>query len=393
MGQHLTKPHSGDEIEKSHHTESSEGHQVPGPPHSHDHDEAHGHHHGHDHGGGKVVAVIAFGALLALPLWVGLRAPQATRHQAHAPQPAAAPQGEARGTVVRDDGQRTKGIIRESDDVVTVQTDAGEVMIPRSRVRAIERGDAPRGGGIVVLKDGQVLVGRVVEGDRAVTVGDIVIPWERVRWSDPNNATLTDDYWRKHGDMEVEPIHDPRYAPQMQPPPSRQQQQQQQPRANEHEGASLPARRARAQVAQTSARWEEAVTTWAAVYRESRLPVDLENLLRCTQSLIVDSFTRTPPRPATLAIKEALGPLQDVRAVREKLAYAYHETALHYLVIKDLPEARRWTSELAALGRDHQDRVQALTRAAEQVQAGIEEEEEEEAEEHEHDHEEGHRPG
>jgi hypothetical protein len=400
---HLTKPHSADLIEQTHHTDSSEGHQVPGPPHSHGHE---GHGRGHGAGGGRVVAAITAGLLLLVPAWIGLRAPAVGEVglPGLSPVGGGAPAGPAAasepGIVVLTDGRVLTGPLLETGQVVTVQSADGEVVVPRTQVRWLSKegttltdeywerfgqlpladpGYARRGGGIVVLQDGRVFVGAVSQGSTSVTVryardgvtGEITIPREKVRWVDPSHETLTGEYWRQHGH---EPLDEDYRRPDT---------------GERHEGAARPTAPSDARVASAPAARDPLDAATAAsvqAYQASHSEADLASVVACARRQLQAGFEAVPQRPTTERLEALLAPIAHVPAVREVLARAYADTARFYLVFKQLDAARRWASALRELGGEHVGEAQYLFAAASNVQRGVDEEAEEEEEEGEGEH-------
>ncbi len=393
--QHITHPHSADQIEHTHHVESSEGHQVPGPPHSHGHDG----HHGPDTG--PVVAVIVIALLLIGAAWIGLRAPEVGPEGHVAPRPAAA--GEE-GVVVLDDGRVFSGLVSAQPKTVTVRSEEhGELVLPSDRVRWMRTGGttltdeywrqfghlpveatrAARGGGIVVLDDGEVFVGRVLQGERGLTIrlangGEVTVPRERVRFFDLDRETLSEEYWRQFGDQPI----DPRWQRgEARPAPER----------DDRRGSARPEgardKRAAARLAQASSRWSDATAAWAELYRDKQLPSDLTNLLTCTDRLLAEGFATVPAKPTTERVRALLEPLAHVPVVREKLASAYFDTAMYYVGVHDVAQTRRWATALQGIG-DPKDAAPYLLRAAAEIERFMDEEaaEHDEDEEGEHGH-------
>lgn len=395
--QHLTPPHSAEKIEASHHTHSSEGHQVPGPPHSHGHHADDGHH--HDTSSGKVVAVIALALLLGGAFAVGVRAPDGSAPGRGA---GSAPRGAGvTGVVVLDDGRPERGVIRERERSWVVRGAGGEVVIPKSRVRFVHRGGTTLpaeywkqyggaahrggGGGIVVTHTGEVFVGRVTQDASGVIVawpyrdktfkGEITIPLDRVRWVDDENDTLTPEYWSTHGEQPIEGGHRPEQQEETTP---------RQPDTREREGAALPSttrdRRNAAVLAQSESRWSDAASAWARVYADSRMAGDLKNLLTCTDRMLATGFDSDQPKMQRA--QQLLSPLRTVPVVREALAKAYLNAVGYHVVRKQVADARRWALALEALGGEHAQSGKECLRAVAQVEHDIEEEEAEEHEEH-----------
>lgn len=382
--QHLTTPHSADQIEHTHTIESSEGHQVPGPPHSHGHDD---HHHGPDTG--PVTAVIVIAVLLIGAAWIGLRAPEVAPEGHLGPRQVS--HDAVEGVIVLQDGQVFTGAITTQPRTFTVRDAEGqEVVLPRERVRwkrtdgttltdeywrqfghlPVEATQAGRGRGIVVLDTGDVFVGRVLEDAADVTVrfpsgGEVTIPRERVRWVDAGRERLTDKYWQEHGDAPI----DPRWQ--------RGETRGGATPQGERRGAALPGGaaprdlRANATLAQTGGRWAEATAAWAELYRDKQLPTDLTNLLTCADALLQQGFRRTPAVPTTDLLRELLEPLAHVPVVRQRLADAFFQTAMYYIGVHDVGQARRWTTALQGVG-DPGDRAPHLLQAAAHIQQSME---------------------
>lgn len=395
--QQLTQPHSADRIEHSHHVESSEGHQVPGPPHSHGHD----HHHPPDTG--PVVAVITIVVLLIGAAWIGLRAPDLAPEDHAAPSPAAAGQP---GVVVLDDGRVFSGEVTYQPKTITIRSEEhGQVVVPREKVRwdhtggttltedywrrfghlPVEATRATQGGGIVVIDTGEVFTGRLIRDERGVTVrwpggGEVTVPHERVRWWSADGETLTEDYWQKFGDLPLDPRWQrgdgQRSKPEKKAEPDRR-------------GAARPAggrdKRAAANLARMGERWGEAMTLYAELYREKKLPADLDSALHCARNHLQWGFSLRPPAPTTAELREVLEPLSEVPAVRELLLGAYQETALFYVVHHVPEEARRWATAFQAAGGDP-EQASYLLRAAAEVERHMESEAQEHADDDGHGH-------
>lgn len=394
--QHLTTPHSADVIEKSHHHEGSEGHQVPGPPHAHGHD-------GHAKPtSGPLVALIAFVLLLAGAVLIGFRAPHVSLGAGA--RASGGPLSERSGIVVLDDGRVLLGSVTTRDRVVVVASaDAGEVLVPRSRVRwmrtdggaltdeywrqfghlPIDMKHQRRGGGIVVIDTGDVFVGNVTQDATGVTVrwpygsqthtGEITIPRERVRFVDMGRDTLSEDYWRQHPDAPIDPkwrrgdVAPRQGAARPTPPPA--------PRD----------RAATAKLALGQGRWEEATIAYAEIFAEHGRDEDLRNLLKCAERFNELGYESNKPRETTTQVHALLTPFAHLPAVRTKLADMLFKTATLFQVRHDVAEVRRWARALEALGVEQRARVDALLQGASEVERG----EEEEA----HEHEQGREPG
>lgn len=392
--QHLTTPHTADQIEHTHTVESSEGHQVPGPPHSHGHD----HHHAPDTG--PVVAVIVLAVLLLGAAWIGLRAPEL--HEGHvAPRPVDAGEA-AEGVVVLDDGRVFPGTVTVQPKTITVRSDEhGEVVLPADRVRwrrtggttltdeywqqfghlPVEATPASRGGGIVVIDTGEVFVGRVIEDAaggltiRWANGGAVTIPRERVRWWRADRETLSEDYWQQHAD---EPL-DPRWQRGDKGQPVEDRRGSQRPSAGSRD------KRANALLAQSGGRWAEATLAWAELYHEKQLPTDLTNLLSCAERWFLAGFDMIPPAPNTERLRAILEPFAHVPVVRKKLDDFYFDTARHHIVGHEVEKARRWATALQAIG-DAQGRAPWLLQAAAEVERHMEEEQQEHHDDDEHGH-------
>lgn len=387
--QHLTTPHSADVIEKSHHHEGSEGHQVPGPPHSHGHD-----HHAKP-SSGPLVALIAFVLLLAGAALIGFRAPAMSTGGARGSGGAVS---ERAGIVVLDDGRVLVGGVATRDRVVAVTSpDSGEVLVPRSRVRWMRTDGAAltdeywrqfghlpidtkhqrKGGGIVVIDTGEVFVGNVSQDKDGVTIrwpygdqthtGEVTIPRERVRFVDLSRDTLSEEYWRQHPDAPIDPkwqrgdVAPRQGAARPTPPP-----------------AGPRDRRAQATLAQSTGRWEEATVAWAAVFGEHGKQADLENLLRCAERWNEAGYEGAEARQTTTQVHALLSPFAHLPAVRARLADMVFKTGLHFQVRHDVAEVRRWASVLESLGAAQRPRVEALLQGASEIERG----EHEEAHEH-----------
>lgn len=387
--QHLTTPHSADVIEKSHHHEGSEGHQVPGPPHSHDHD-----HHAKP-STGPLVALIALVLLLGGAALIGFRAPAVGIGSGRAGGGAAS---ERAGIVVTLEGRVLLGSVATRNGVVAVTSpEDGEVLVPRSRVRWMsadgafltdeywrDYGNLPidtkhqrKGGGIVVIDTGEVFVGHVTQDERGYTVrwpygsqthtGEITIPRERVRHADLSHDTLTDDYWRKHRDAPLDPKYQRGAAA---------------PRQGAARPTTTPAgprdRRSQATLAQSTGRWEEATVAWAEVFGEEGQEADLKNLLRCAERFNETGYEGNDARQTTTQVHTLLRPFTHLPAVRTKLADMLFKTGLHFQVRHDVEQVRHWASALDALGAEQRPRVEALLQGAGELERG----EHEEAHEH-----------
>ncbi|MCO5170056.1 MAG: hypothetical protein M9894_27285 [Planctomycetes bacterium] len=391
--QDLTPPRSAEQIEATHSIASSEGHQVPGPPHAHGHDD---HDHGHDVSG-PVIAVIVFLLLLLGAAWIGLRAPQAVGHD---PRPAQDVPDAPAGVVVLDDGRSLIGPLLVEESVVTVRTIEGEVVVPRERVRWMRAdgvmltddywrhfGHLPvdaqpaRRGGIVVTDDGEVFVGHVVQDARGVTVrwpygertvtGEVTIPRDRVRWVDPTRDTLGDEYWRR---FEGRPL-DPRFRRPEAAPPARRPAEQQQGRTGGRSDRNA------ATLAQASGRWGDAARAWARVYGDTRAEADLKSLLHCARRHLEQGFQRRPPLPVADEVRALLEPFAGQPAVRQALHATALDTASFYLSVHDLTQARRWTTALQGLGAPR-EQVEWLLRAAADLEHRLDEHDDDD----DHDH-------
>lgn len=387
--QHLTTPHSADLIEQSHHHEGSEGHQVPGPPHSHGHD---GHAKANN---GPLIAAIVFVLLLGGAAMIGFRAPAATTGGARGGEYVS----ERSGLVVLDDGRVLLGSVVVRDRVVIVTSpDQGEVRVPLSRVRwkrtdgaaltdeywrqfghlPIDMQHQRRGGGIVVTHSGEVFVGHVTQDERGYTIrwpygaqthtGEVTIPRERVRHADMGRDTLSDEYWRQHPDAPIDPKWHRGDVP--------------------RQGASRPAtplpagprdRRSQATLAQSLGRWGEATTAWAEVFGEHGREADLRNLLRCAELWNETGYERDLAKETTAQVRTLLTPFAHLPAVRGRLADMIFKTGCHYQVRHEVQEVRRWATALETLGLEQAPRVEALLVGASEIERG----EHEEAHEHE----------
>lgn len=395
--QHLTTPHSADEIEKSHHHEGSEGHQVPGPPHSHGHD-------GHAKPNtGPLVAVIVFVLLVAGAGLIGFRAPAVGTG---AMRTGGGPAGERSGILVLDDGRVLLGHVVERDRVVIVTSaEGGEIIVPISRKRWLKTdggaltdeywrqfGHLPidlkhqrRGGGIVVIDTGDVFVGHVTQDAKGVTVrwpygsqthtGEITIPRERVRHVDMGRDTLSPEYWRDHPNAPIDPKWQrgdgaPRQgaARPTTPPP-----------------AGSGNRQAQATLEQAQGRWEEATTSFAEVFAEHGRAEDMRNMLKCAVRWNEYGYESNEAKETTTQIHALLTPFAHVPAVRDELAKMLFKTAMLFQARHDVAEVRRWAAKLDALGSEQRPLVEALLQGASEVERG----EEEEA----HEHHEGREPG
>lgn len=381
--QHLTHPHSAEKIEATHHLESSEGHQVPGPPHSHGHDDH------HDTSSGPVIAMIALVLLLGGAAAIGVRTPEVSQPTRHGAGPAFEPSG-ALGVVVLKDGREFPGRLVEREGSYLVHTAEGEVVLPKALVDEVQRGSTARpverGGGIVVTTTGEVFVGRVSQEERGVSVswpygphkfkGEVTIPRDRVRYWTDKRDTLGDDYWSQHGDAPIE-------AGWQRGGTSNQARPPVLPAGRE--GAARPGprdRRSEAQVAQTQSRWEEGAAAWAQVYSETKLASDLKNLLVCTHQMLAHGFESDEPRMQRA--HELLTPFAQLPVVRDELANAYVNAVGYHLTRKQVPLARRWALALESLGGKYAEAAKSCLQAAAKVEHDIEEEEAEEHEEHGH---------
>jgi len=343
---------------------SAAPHAAPHADNSHDEGHAaHGHGPTNDP---RVVAVIVLLVALGAAVSLGTVAPQSRRVAGHSPV-ATPTAGQAQeGIVVTTDGQVAVGVVTEEKALVRVRAAEGERIFPRSKVRHVDarsselgedyyrkHGDAPiadakyaraSDGGIVILKSGQVLVGRLAISDRAITVrwpykdqlfnGEMNVPREAIRWFRTGYDAPTQEYWQEFGDA---PIHLPRPGGAQATPDRRGSQAPQDPD------------RAEAEVAMSQGRWQEASRRWAHIARRTSLAADLENLRRCCERVLKESRSADALETAlfvddTMASVPATPGGEGLRVHACELAITYSITN------RKLEEGERWAHRLADIG-------------------------------------------
>ncbi len=372
-------------------------------PHAAPHADNSSHDQGHDaHGHGptndpRVVAVIVLLVALGAAVSLGTVAPQSRRVAGQRGAPPVATGQVQEGIVVTTDGQVAVGVVTEERALVRVRTADGERIFPRTKVRHVDarsselgddyyrkHGDAPiadakyaraSDGGIVILKSGQVLVGRLAISDRAITVrwpykeqlygGELTIPRDAVRWFKTGSDAPTQEYWQEFGDA---PIHLPRPGGAQATPDRRGSQ------------APQETDRAEAEVAMSQGRWQEASRRWAHIARRTSLAADLENLRRCCERVLKESRSADALETAlfvddTLAGVPATPGGEGLRVHACELAITYSITN------RKLEEGERWAHRLADIGPSWIEK-------SDQVLAGIKAIREKDAEEAAEGHEE-----
>ena len=374
-------------------------------PHAHDAENHAGSHDAHGHGPAndpRVVAVIVLLVALGATVSLGLVAPQSRRVAGQRGAAPAAPQGESPlGIVVTTDGQVAVGVVSEEKALVRVRTAEGERIFPRSKVRHVDarsselgedyyrkHGDAPiadekyaraSDGGIVILKSGQVLVGRLAISDRAITVrwpykeqlygGELTVPRDAVRWFKTGSDAPTQEYWQEFGDA---PIHLPRPGTGAAP---------------DRRGSQAPQDpdRAEAEVAMSQGRWQEAARRWSHIARRTNLAADLENLRRCCERVLKESRSADALATAQL-IDDTLASVPATPGGEGLRVHACELAITYSITNRQLEEGERWAHRLADIGPSWIEK-------SNQVLAGIkairEKDAEEAAEGHEDEHGEG----
>lgn len=366
-------------------------------PHTDAHD-AHGHGPSSDP---KVVAVIVLIVALGATVSLGLVTPQSRRVAGHAPAVTPPTRGQAvEGIVVTTDGQVAVGVVTEEKALVRVRAGDGERIFPRNKVRHVDarstelgedyyrrHGDAPiadaryaraSDGGIVILKSGQVLVGRLAISDRAITVrwpykeqlygGELTVPRDAVRWFKTGYDAPTEEYWQEFGDA---PIHLPRPGGAQATPDRRGSQ------------APQDTDRAEAEVAQAQGNWKEAARRWALIARRTGLAADLENLRRCCERVLKESRGSDALETARF-VDDTLASAPDTPG-GEGLRVRACELAITYSITnRMLEEGERWARRLADIGPTWIEK-------ADQVLAGIKAIREKDAEEAAEGHGDGHK--
>lgn len=354
--------------------------------HAHDAHDAHGHH--DPAADARVVASIVIALGIGAALAVGLVAPQARRARSAAHDDG--PHGEVahsvkEGIVVLQDGEVIVGRISKEADQLHIHIEAhdghegGERVVPARRVRWMKAGGTTLdedywlrhgserlderyarevgGGGIVVLHNGQVLVGRLAVGEKSITVrwpykdqrqqGEVTIPRSDVRHVEQGRDTLSDEYWRQFPDLPV----DQRRPGKAADAPARDQRGEA-PRAPQESHGRADPDRAEAALAKLEGRWRDALRLWAVVYRKTGLKGDLAEV-RNLATTLREAADENNFADTVQLLHQELSPLKDGPGIRDQLASLYKDAVAIFVARRQLDAARRWLGELKELGPEY----------------------------------------